>query len=126
MPIAATATPLLRPFAARLAQREAELRGILQAAATAAIAGEYASDVQDFKDAAAEETRAVVDEVTSAHVARELAQVLAARRRIADRSYGFCLDCDEPIDDRRLAALPATAFCTACQALQERPALVRR
>ncbi len=52
--------------------------------------------------------------------------MVAALRRVDEGSYGLCLDCGEPIDERRLAALPATPFCTACQAIHERPAMPRR
>jgi DnaK suppressor protein len=77
--------------------------------------------VQDFKDVAAEESRAVVDEVTHAHARQELVQVAAALRRIAEGNYGLCQDCGESIDARRLCALPATPYCTACQSIHERP-----
>lgn len=106
------------PAQARLQDRADELRTLLQAGA--AMAGERSTEVQDFKDFAAEETRAAVDEVTLAHAAQELEQVQQALRRIEDGSYGLCVDCGEPIDQRRLAALPATPSCTACQALRER------
>ena len=80
----------------------------------------------DFKDVAAEETRAVVDEAAYAHAAEELSQVVAALRRLEDGTYGSCEDCGEAIDERRLSALPATPFCTACQTIHERPGTPRR
>jgi len=108
-------------FAQRLAQREGELRSLL--AATDNIAA-HTSDVSegevvDFKDMAVEETQAVVEQAQAGHAVEELAEVVAARRRLQDGSYGDCLDCGEPIDVRRLGALPATRFCTACQAIHE-------
>lgn len=106
----------LDSYAQQLAAREAELRALLDAARQP---GEANRDVQDFKDMAVEETRAAVDEAKAEHAALELGQVLAARRRLLDGSYGECVDCGEDIDPRRLAALPATAFCTACQARDE-------
>jgi DnaK suppressor protein len=45
--------------------------------------------------------------------------VLAALTRLANTTYGRCLDCGEAIDLRRLNALPTAAYCTACQALHE-------
>jgi DnaK suppressor protein len=42
-----------------------------------------------------------------------------ALARIADGSYGTCIDCDEPIDERRLEAVPEAARCTACQELED-------
>ena len=116
------ARPLVRQLAGVLRQRESELCDLLQAAAAAA---ESPPEITDFKDVAAEETRAVVDEVALSIAAGELARVVAALRRVDDGSYGECQDCGEPIDERRLRALPATPFCTACQALQERRAARR-
>lgn len=117
-------------FAQLLAQREAELRAVLHA--TGDLDG-HASDVSkgevvDFKDMAIEETQAVVEEAKAGQAAEELEQVIAARRRLQDGSYGECLDCGEEIDLRRLTALPATPYCTACQAVHEheRPLLARR
>ena len=109
-----------------LQQRKAELRALLQEAAGANIAGDNPPEVLDFKDVAAEETRAVVDEAAYAHAAEELSQVVAALRRVEDGTYGSCEDCGEAIDERRLRALPATPFCTACQTIHERPGTPRR
>lgn len=115
-------------FAQLLAQREAELRAILRATGDMA---EHTSDVSngevvDFKDMAIEETQAVVEQAKAGQAAQELEEMIAARRRLQDGSYGECLDCGEEIDLRRLMALPATPYCTACQAIHERPVLARR
>jgi DnaK suppressor protein len=76
-------------------------------------------EVGDYKDAAGQEAIAAVDAAHAAHAGRELEQIRAALKRIADDTYGQCLDCGEPIDLRRLLALPATPFCTACQSAHE-------
>jgi DnaK suppressor protein len=117
-------------FAQLLAQREAELRAVLD---TTGDADEHASDaskgeVVDFKDMAIEETQAVVEQAKAGQAVQQLEQVVAARRRLLDGSYGECLDCGEEIDLRRLSAMPATPYCTACQAIHEheRPLLARR
>ena len=39
----------------------------------------------------------------------------AALGRVADGTYGLCIDCDEPIAARRLAAVPWAARCLSCQ-----------
>lgn len=108
-------------FAQLLAQREAELRSILRPTGEVAVQAPdaQARDVQDFKDMAVEESQSVVDEAKADHAMEELELIVAARRRLADQSYGECLDCGEPIDLRRLLALPATRFCTACQDIHE-------
>lgn len=103
-----------------LAQREAELRALLRSTLDANSEDAGAEDgVSDFKDIAAGQSRDVVDEAQADHAAIELEQVLAALHRIDDGSYGQCLDCGEPIDERRLTAMPAAAYCVACQAVHE-------
>ena len=106
-----------------LAKREADLRAILRSFDDMPRdAGEAdAHDVTDFKKMASEESMSVVDEAQANHAAEELEQVLTARQRLHDQTYGDCLDCGQPIDLRRLEALPATPFCTACQAAREQP-----
>lgn len=44
-----------------------------------------------------------------------LGQVLNALERIADRRYGQCLNCGEPVCDKHLAALPWATLCQRCQ-----------
>lgn len=117
-----TYTRTLAPrFAQLLDQREAELRAILRPTGEVAVQGPDAQqrEVLDFKDIAVEESQSVVDEAKADHALDELELVLAARRRLADQSYGECEDCGEPIDLRRLMAMPATRFCTACQDVHE-------
>lgn len=112
----AVLSALVAPYAERLAQREAELRTLLE---LPALQADSVREVLDFKDMAVEETQATVDEAKAEQARLELDQVLAARRRIEDGTYGECQDCGEPIDPRRLMALPGTPYCTACQALHE-------
>jgi DnaK suppressor protein len=45
----------------------------------------------------------------------ELNQVEAALRRIADGSYGQCIDCGVEIPSARLHAAPEAPRCIACQ-----------
>ncbi len=110
----------------QLARREAELQQVLRAhTVEAALEGGDDRSVADFKDMAVAEVQATVDEVQAAHAVAELHQLQAARGRLDDGSYGQCLDCGEAIDPRRLAALPTTAFCPACQQLREQRAARR-
>jgi len=44
----------------------------------------------------------------------ERARVTAALRRIETGDYGYCLNCDEEIDARRLEIDPATPLCLDC------------
>lgn len=117
---------LTSQLAAQLRERREELQSLLHAAAEAAKAVDAPADVVDFKDVAAVDSRAQVDEVAHAHAVEELERIAAALRRVEAGTYGQCADCGEVIDERRLRALPATPYCTACQAIHERPAAGRR
>ena len=106
-------------FAELLAKREAELRAVLGEGDELQAPEAQAREVVDFKDMAVEETQAVVDEAKAEQAAEELELVVAARRRLADQTYGECLDCGEPIDVRRLFAMPGTRYCASCQQIHE-------
>jgi DnaK suppressor protein len=41
--------------------------------------------------------------------------VSEALRRLDDGSYGTCVECDEEISAKRLAAIPWAKYCIACQ-----------
>ncbi len=51
---------------------------------------------------------------------RRLAELAAALRRVNAGTFGECLDCDEPISPRRLAAVPWAALCIKCQEKSDR------
>lgn len=117
---------LTQEFDQRLAIRERELCAVLQAheRLQSASAADQ-NGVTDFKDLASEQSLAAVSGAEAEQAAVELEQVLVARRRLDDHSYGRCQDCGEAIDLRRLVAMPASAFCTSCQARHETTALSR-
>ena len=59
--------------------------------------------------------------------AKSLMQIGAALKRIEDGEFGICLDCEEPIWPKRLAAVPWAAYCLRCQEMhdaQESPFMV--
>jgi len=78
-----------------------------------------AHEVEDFKDVAAEQAESEVEDLQAGQAAAELGLVQAALRRIDEGTYGQCLECLEPIDLRRLEAVPAAAYCTPCQTRHE-------
>ena len=62
-------------------------------------------------------------EVTSETLRRTQASIIsleAAITRINDGSYGICVECDEQISQKRLAALPCAEHCVACAERMER------
>ena len=48
-----------------------------------------------------------------------LTQVGEALRRIDDGEYGVCIECEEPISPKRLAAVPWAAYCLQCQEMHD-------
>ena len=48
-----------------------------------------------------------------------LTQVDAALKRIEDGEFGICLECEEPISPKRLAAVPWATYCLRCQELDD-------
>lgn len=76
-------------------------------------------EVLDRKD---EATQVEFNEIGDAEVERdvgELREIAAALQRLEDGRYGLCLDCDEPIDARRLQAEPFAVRCAPCQTQRE-------
>jgi RNA polymerase-binding transcription factor DksA len=47
-------------------------------------------------------------------LATEIAAVKAALARIDEGSYGECVRCGNPVDDKRLVAFPEAALCIDC------------
>lgn len=50
----------------------------------------------------------------------KLKEIEDALERLKDSTYGECEDCNEPIAENRLRALPFTRVCVECQSKQER------
>lgn len=79
-------------------------------------------EVGDAKDAAASEAQAVVADAEIERDLAELHEIRLAQRRIADGTYGSCIDCGGDIDPRRRLAQPQTLRCLECQVAAERAA----
>lgn len=107
-----------------LVRREAQLQAVLadEAAQDRAQADAHAagSEVTDTKELAEEVTMIAVHDMQHAHAVAELEAVRAARERLQNGSYGQCVTCGEPIELRRLEALPTALRCIRCQSLAEK------
>src|SRR5689334_19436156 len=76
--------------------------------------------MEDTDDWAAADAMAAQDITLVSRDLAELANVEEALVRIADGTYGACVDCANPIPYPRLAAYPAARRCVACQEIEEK------
>lgn len=111
----------LQGLQASLQQREQQL---LQDLASAQDERTQAQDAEDLpREPDANQTRESSDrEVRHAEQLRdqhELQAVRAALKRMAEGSYGECVDCGKAIAPERLQASPAALRCIACQTKAE-------
>jgi DnaK suppressor protein len=70
----------------------------------------------DSEDQAIELENQEALEVIEKTETTEIHQIEAALERISEGTYGTCAKCGEPIDPRRLKALPTAATCISCSA----------
>lgn len=56
----------------------------------------------------------------SANDRRLLELIDEALKRVESGDYGDCVNCGEPVQEKRLDAVPWARFCLRCQDLQER------
>lgn len=82
----------------------------------------YEELLSGTSDAGDESLASLVTDITNAEVARdaaELQDIRAAQGRLANDTYGICIDCDEPVPYARLLAYPTAKRCIACQQVHE-------
>jgi RNA polymerase-binding protein DksA len=70
----------------------------------------------DSEDRAIELENQEALEVIEGSDIREIRQIQAALKRIAEGKYGICAKCGQSIDPRRLKALPTAVTCISCSA----------
>ncbi|TXC65355.1 TraR/DksA family transcriptional regulator [Piscinibacter aquaticus] len=102
---------------ATLQDREARLRAEVEAT-RARGEGDPTRVAREATDRGEDAESQVELGLNDAEVARdvaELREIGEALARLDAGRYGLCKDCDEPIDERRLAAEPFAIRCTACQ-----------
>ena len=105
-----------------LEQREAQLGAEIRAARRAADERDAATsrEAADRGDEATVQIQSGIDHAELERDLRELLDIELARSRLAEGSYGDCLDCGDPIGYLRLQVQPAAQRCAACQAAFER------
>jgi len=109
--------------AERLAARRAELvREIAQKMADSRdrVGTGNIDQIIEGGDSALAEAMAGLDVAEAQRDLAELRDIDAANARLADGTYGACVDCGEAIPAARLAAYPTAKRCTDCQTVHER------
>jgi len=70
----------------------------------------------DSEDQAIELENQEALEVIEETETTEIHRIEGALKRISEGTYGACAKCGEPIDPKRLEALPTAATCISCSA----------
>jgi DnaK suppressor protein len=86
-------------------------------------AGPYtqaAGSTPDSGDEAVADLLADLGEAETSRDVQELRALEAAHRRLADGSYGACIDCGGDVGFERLCAEPAAPRCIDCQRRHEK------
>lgn len=74
----------------------------------------------DIADKAFDRSRAEVEHDLIEMSLQELAEIAALRERLANGTYGECIQCGEPIAPARLEVNPTARRCAECQSRHEK------
>ena len=110
-------------FSEQLARRSAELVSAIENRLAQARTERVAPDaisVTDGGDKALLEAASGLDLAIVSHDVEELRAIESAQARLADGTFGMCIDCGDAIARGRLRAYPAAKRCAACQNEVER------
>ncbi len=111
-------TKKLDYFKEKLTQKQLSLSDMVQR--TEGYGREKEPEIQDVADMAVESYTKEFNFGKSSGDRFILQQIQEALDRIEDRSYGHCVNCGNPIQPKRLEAVPWTRHCLQCQGLLEK------
>lgn len=75
---------------------------------------------QHLADTATQTVEREIGNTLEEHDERLLESIDAALKRIDDGTYGKCVNCDAPIPEERLEAMPWATLCIDCKRKEER------
>jgi len=81
---------------------------------------ELAGSVHDVSDEALADLLVDLNNANIDRQVQEIRDIDAALLRIANKTYGTCIDCEQPISLPRLQAYPTAKRCLRCQEVYER------
>jgi DnaK suppressor protein len=105
---------LARELEARRRVVRAELTAKLNAQENPALLG-LRNRMEETDDWAVADLETALDVAEVSRDAGELSEIEAALARLADETYGTCVECAAPIPFARLHANPSAARCIPCQ-----------
>lgn len=76
-------------------------------------------DVKDAEEQSMEDFVRDMDVTLIVMESETLRRIDEALQRLAEGAYGVCADCEEPIAEARLQALPFATLCRGCQEREE-------
>ncbi len=106
----------LEQFKNKLLQKRLSLTNMV--VRTEGYGREKESAIQDVADMAVESYTKEFMFGKSSGDRAVLQMIQEALGRIEDKSYGICIHCEEPIQPKRLDAVPWAQYCLRCQGLQ--------
>jgi DnaK suppressor protein len=102
----------------KLLEKQTSLASMVQR--TEGYGREKEPDIQDVADMAVESYTKEFNFGKSSGDRHVLQLIREALGRIENRTYGTCIRCENPIQPKRLEAVPWTQHCLACQGLLEK------
>ena len=123
--------PTTAPRAAKMPKKELEkYRKLLEEKKTSLLA-ELAKTRHAEEETTEESTQDIADKAVSSYTREFLYSLTDGERgtllhiddalaRIEDGSYGFCLNCNAAMTEKRLNAVPWAPYCLDCQELSEK------
>ena len=109
----------LNKMRARLEAKRDELRsnlaGLTEAHPQPVDPVEASEGSQDFEEVAVDSDETLTEQSTSVNEQALLTEVEAALRRIDEGTYGKCVNCGQPIPEKRLEAIPWAARDVKCE-----------
>ena len=117
--------------AARLPKKELEKYRRLLLEKKSSLRSELAKTKNAEEETTEESTQDIADKAVSSYTREFLYSLTDADRntvqqidqalaRIDEGTYGFCLNCGNPLNEKRLTAIPWSRHCVDCQELAEK------
>lgn len=109
----------LENFKQKLLQKKSELINLVQKSENYGREADTEEDSKDYIDKASSSYTKELMFRKSNSDRQFLQLVMQALQRIDNDEFGNCQNCDEPVEPKRLEAVPWARLCLNCQELQE-------